>query len=81
MSGTFNEWIPLPELSAVIRDLTGHPGPGYRRLHLLAMDGAISPPVEKLRGRWGCYRSNLRALVVALGLPLRSGADSHQHAA
>jgi hypothetical protein len=63
-------WIPITELSPALRDLTGNPGPGYRRLSTLAADGKIAPPMEKQGGRfWGCYRSKLTELAKALGLP------------
>jgi hypothetical protein len=61
-------WIPITELSPALRDLTGNPGPGYRRLSTLAADGKITPPMEKQGGRfWGCYRSKLTELAKALG--------------
>lgn len=69
-------WVPITEVSTALRDMTGNPGPGYRRLSVLAADGKIAPPMEKQGGRfWGCYRSKLPALAKALGLPAPQSAS------
>jgi hypothetical protein len=69
LTATHEVWIPITEVSAALKDLTGATGPGYRRLSILACDGKISPPMEKRDGRWwGCFRSKLPELADILGL-------------
>jgi hypothetical protein len=79
---TPDAWIPITEISAALRDLTGDPGPGYRRLSTLAADGKIAPPMEKQGGRfWGCYQRNLPKLAKTLGLaPLNANVRTPRRA-
>ena len=59
---------PLPDLSAKLRTLTGYPGPGYRRIHVLALDGAF--PSIMLKGRRYVADADLPAVAAALGLTI-----------
>ena len=64
-----DNFISVPRLSGVLRDLTGDTGPGHRALVAMANDAKISPPLER-RGRfWGCRESRLTELAELLGLP------------
>jgi hypothetical protein len=57
---------PLPNLSAKLLELTGSPGPGYRRCYLLALDGKL--PTVQQNGRRYVADADLPAVVALLGL-------------
>ncbi len=68
-----DEVIGATSIAAELVRLTGHRGPGLRKLLELAAD-ARAPALEK-RGRyWVVRRRNLPALAHQLGLPLKSAA-------
>ena len=58
----------LPDLAAKLRALTGNPGPGYRKCHMMAMDGTI--PTVKRNGRRYVEDANLPAVAAVLGLTI-----------
>jgi hypothetical protein len=58
--------VLLSEVSALLKTKYGHPGPGQRKLVQLAADAVISPPVEKINGRWACTPARMPALVQLL---------------
>jgi hypothetical protein len=61
-----DDFIPIPRLSLAIRQMTGKDGPGYRKLHMLACDGKI--PAQQVGRFWSVKRSDLPAVIAALGL-------------
>lgn len=66
-----DRFIPASQLSRLLRDMTGDPGPGHRALVARANDGKL-PPLER-RGRFlGCRESRVPEVVAILGLPRRS---------
>ncbi len=67
---TPNDFVTITRVSGELQRLTGHPGPGYRRLLILSADAVISPPMEQRSGRWGCLRGDIPALAAALGLTI-----------
>ena len=72
--------IPVSRLSAALRDKTGNPGPGHRKLVQLAADAPIAPPLEQ-RGRyWGCPVSKVPELAMLLRLLPDTAASIEQRA-
>ncbi len=76
-----NDFIPITQCSRELLELTGNPGPGYRRLLVLAADAKITPPMQQRSSRWGCLRRDIPALAAALGLPVTSRAPGSRKAA
>lgn len=71
-------WIPVSGISALIREETGHPGPGHRALTQRANSALLSPPMERRRDFWGIKRSRVPELITKLrSLGLLGGIDRH----
>jgi hypothetical protein len=60
-------FILVPRLSAALREATGDPGPGHRKLVDLANNAEIAPPMERYGPFWGCRVSRIPELVGVLG--------------
>jgi hypothetical protein len=70
--------IPVSRLSAALRDKTGNPGPGHRKLVQPAADAQIATPLEQ-RGRyWVCPASKVPELAMLLGLLPDTAASIEQ---
>jgi hypothetical protein len=61
-----NNATPLPRLGAKLREQTGQPGPGYRKLYLLALDGSL--PVQTKNGRLFVLDVDMPKVAALLGL-------------
>ena len=68
-----NTATPLPRLGAKLIELTGKPGPGYRKLYTLALDGTL--PTEARNGRLFVQDADLPRVVQMLGLTLSTAAS------
>jgi hypothetical protein len=65
------EMIPLPQLSAELRRLTGTlPVGGYGRAYKLALDGRL--PTEMVNGRHYVRRENLPEVATLMGVKFRA---------
>jgi hypothetical protein len=54
----------LPRLGSKLLEITGRPGPGYRKLYLMVLDGMF--PTQVRNGRIFVLDSDLPAVVAAL---------------
>lgn len=63
-----SDLTPLPNLAAKLRELTGQPGPGYRRTYNMALDGRL--PTVQVRGRRYVRDADLPLIIAALGLTI-----------
>jgi hypothetical protein len=70
--------IPVSRLSATLRDKTGNPGPGHRKLVQLAADAQIAPPMEQRGQYWVCPASKVPELAMLLGLLPDTAASIEQ---
>jgi hypothetical protein len=68
-----NTATPLPRLGAKLIELTGKPGPGYRKLYALVLDGTL--PAETRNGRLFVPDADLPRVVQMLGLTISTGAN------
>ena len=57
---------PLPRLPAKLREMTGKPGPGYRKCYTMALDGLL--PTETMNGRLYVRDADLPAIAALFGL-------------
>jgi hypothetical protein len=60
-----DQFHPAAELSGIILDRTGHPGPGHRRL-VAEANSARLRMMERLAGYWGCRESRIPELIAQL---------------
>jgi hypothetical protein len=67
---------PLPRLAEKLRSLTGQadPVPGYRKLYLMALDGAL--PTQRRNGRLFVQDADLPAIAALLGLTVQAGVEA-----
>lgn len=63
-----SDLTPLPRLADRLRDLTGSPGPGYRKAYALALDGQL--PTVQRNGRLFVQEADLPAVAALLGLTI-----------
>lgn len=70
---------PLPRLAEKLRALTGQSGPvpGYRKLYLLALDGAL--PTERRNGRLFVQDVDLPAIAKLLGLTVPTAMKTREY--
>jgi hypothetical protein len=61
-----DNFVFVANLSALLREKTGDPGPGHRKLVQLANDARTSPPMRREGRFWGCDASKVPDLVRTL---------------
>ena len=57
--------LPLNRVPREFVRVTGRPGPGYRKVHSLAVDGLI-PAAQGANGRWGYLAADLPGIIATL---------------